>query len=95
MGSWFLREKTRLPDTMRQAIEDHHKYPSTESPDLTKLIALADRLAWDLDRSGLASQESIDLGASIWGFDREEIESITNESLESVSRIKDYYRISS
>jgi len=95
VGSWFLREKTRLPDAMRQAIEDHHKYPSPESPELTKLIALADRLAWDLDRTGLPSQESIDLGTSLWGFDREEMESITAESLESVNRIKDYYRINS
>ena len=95
VGSWFLREKTRLPDAMREAIEDHHKYPSADSPELTKLIALADRLAWDLDRTGLASRESMDMGTSLWDFDREEIESITAESLEAVNRIKEYYRITS
>jgi HD-like signal output (HDOD) protein len=93
VGSWFLREKTRFPQAMQEAIERHHQIPSPKEPELTRLLFFSNRLAHEEDRASKPSYESLELGSLLWNLSSKQINAILEKSKEAVQQVKETYKI--
>ena len=93
VGSYFLKEQTRLPDGMNAAIENHHNDPDPQDQELTKLLILADRMAKDAENTGTCSSETVNIGMKLWGLKSTTIHDIMEKSIEKVEQVKKTYKI--
>jgi len=93
VGSWFLKERTRLPESMRQAIEEHHQSPSPDVPELNKLLILSDHLAHGLEKVEEPTEESSKMAQLLWNLKAGAVQTIVNKSRQSITQVKETYRI--
>jgi len=93
VGSWFLREKTRFPKAMREAIERHHQIPSPKEPELTRLIFFSNRLAYEVNGTSKPSYDSLELGSLLWNLSSTEVNAILEKSKEAIQQVKKTYKI--
>jgi len=93
VGSYFLKQNTRLPEEMSMALENHHGTPDPQAHELTRLLILSDHMARDIEDKGMCSSTVMNLGKSLWGFQRQTIQDIEQTSIQVIEQVKQHYKI--
>ncbi len=92
VGSWFVKEKTRLPESIRQAVAEHHAPFGPDTGELTRLVALADGIVHDRGKGDHLSDDTLRLGA-VFAISAEELRSVARRAAETAAKVKESYRL--